>query len=215
MIVAIDGPAGAGKSTVAMEVAARLGFRYLDTGAMYRAVTNAALERGVDQHDHASISSILSAMSLQIDDGMVKVDGRDVSVAIRSDDVTRSVSTVAAHPAVRAALVPIQREIASRGESVVEGRDIGTAVFPDADVKIFLTATRDERARRRARQLEMPDERRAIDQIALDIERRDKADATRDASPLVQPEDAHVIDTTELTFDEVVDTIVRLVRDAR
>ena len=215
MIVAIDGPAGAGKSTVAREVAERLGFRYLDTGAMYRAVTHAALQGGVDPEDGGALAALVGAIGLEVHDGRIFVAGRDVSAAIRSDDVTRHVSTVAAHPAVRAALVSMQREVASRGDSVVEGRDIGSAVFPDADLKVFLTATRAERARRRARQLDLPDERPTIDRIARDIELRDTADATRDASPLVQPDDAYVVDTTELTFDEVVDTIVRLVRDAR
>lgn len=213
MIVAIDGPAGAGKSTVAREVATRLGFRYLDTGAMYRAVTREALVRGIDPADAASIADMLGTISLEARDDRVFVDGRDVSAEIRFDEITDNVSMVAAHPAVRAALVPLQRVGAAGGGTIVEGRDIGTVVFPDADLKVFLTASTEERAKRRARQLEMPGE--ALDRVARALEQRDSADATRATSPLVKPDDAHVLDTTALSFEEVVDAITQLVRAAR
>ncbi len=215
MIVAIDGPAGAGKSTVAQEVAARLGFRYLDTGAMYRAVTREALRRGIDPSDATELAAMVRSLALELVDGKVLVDGHDVSSELRSEEVTNNVSEVSAHPAVRAALVELQQDVASDGDTIVEGRDIGSAVFPDADVKVFLTATANERALRRARQLDLPTERPAIERVARDIERRDRADSSRAASPLVRPQDAHVLDTTELAFEEVVSEIVDLIRRMR
>lgn len=215
MIVAIDGPAGAGKSSVAKEVAARLGFRYLDTGAMYRAVTHAALARGINPADADAIAEMMRTIALDLDEGRILVGGRDVSSAIRSEQVTQNVSAVAAHPLVRAALVPLQREAASGIDTIVEGRDIGTVVFPDADLKVFLTATTDERARRRARQLEAALDGVELGRIARDLERRDRADATRSASPFAEPADARVLDTTNMTFEEVVQAIVHLVRGER
>jgi cytidylate kinase len=194
-IVAIDGPAGAGKSTVAQAVARRLGLAYLDTGAMYRSVTLVALEREVDVDDGEALAALARGLDMEVGERAVVVDGRDVSVAIRRADVNAAVSTVSAHPGVRAALVERQRAWAqARRSGVVEGRDIGTVVFPDARLKIFLTAGEAERARRRG------DEQ--------GIGQRDRLDSTRSVSPLKAADDAIVIDTTTLSVDEVVARIL-------
>ncbi|MDQ4064482.1 MAG: (d)CMP kinase, partial [Actinomycetota bacterium] len=163
----------------------------------------------------AELTAMVRSLALELVDGKVLVDGHDVSSELRSEEVTNNVSEVSAHPAVRAALVELQQDVASDGDTIVEGRDIGSAVFPDADVKVFLTATANERALRRARQLDLPTERPAIERVARDIERRDRADSSRAASPLVRPQDAHVLDTTELAFEEVVSEIVDLIRRMR
>lgn len=211
MIVAIDGPAGAGKTTVARAVADRLGFAHLDTGALYRVVTMLALEKGVDLDDAAGIAALIADADIAIVDGKVSVGTRDVTAAIRSTDVTAAVSQVAAHPAVRAALVPHQRAAAS-SDVVIEGRDIGTQVFPDADVKVFLTANPRARALRRARELGAED---ALDRLESEIAARDRADSTRSASPLARATDAVELDTSDMPFDAVVDRVVAAVTDAR
>ena len=193
-VIAIDGPAGSGKSTVAQAVARRLGVAYLDTGAMYRSVTHVALARRIDVTDGEALAALARALEIEVGDRVV-VDGDDVTEAIRAPAVNGAVSTVAAHPGVRAELVARQREWATthRG-GVMEGRDIGTVVFPDARLKVFLTAGEGERARRRR------DE--------ADVEQRDRLDSTRPVSPLKAADDAIVIDTTELTVDEVVTRIL-------
>jgi cytidylate kinase len=220
MIVAIDGPAGSGKSTVAREVARRLGFTYLDSGAMYRAVTLGALEDGADLDDGAALGELARALDIELrrrddDNAQVIVDGRDVSEAIRAPRVTGASSTVAAHPEVRAALLAKQRALMASGNYVVEGRDIGTVVAPDAPVKAFLTADPEERARRRAAELE----RRGLSidrqEVRAAIEQRDTLDSTRSAAPLRRADDADLIDTTGLDAGQVADRIVALVARAR
>ncbi len=196
-IVAIDGPAGSGKSTVSTAVAERLGVDRLDTGAMYRAIAWAALERGVDPADAQAVTEIARDAALTIQPGAVQIDGDDVTDAIRSPEVGRAVSLVAAIPAVRRHLVERQRKwAAEHGGGVVEGRDIGSVVFPDAALKVFLTATVDERARRRA------------DERAEDVARRDAIDSTRAASPLTCAPDAVRIDTTDRSVDDVVEEVL-------
>jgi len=205
-LVAIDGPAGSGKSTVARAVAGRLGVHYLDTGAMYRSVALAALERGVDPTDGEALAKLAGALDIEVGE-RVLVDGVDATTAIRGAEVTAVVSVVSAHPPVRAELVRRQRGWAEDHDGgVVEGRDIGTVVFPNADLKIFLTASEQERARRRQRDDEAPD----VNAVAADIGRRDTIDSTRAASPLRPADDAVVIDTTGHTVDEVVDQILGL-----
>ncbi|MBV9039366.1 MAG: (d)CMP kinase [Acidimicrobiia bacterium] len=203
-VVAIDGPAGSGKSTVARAVAERLGVAYLDTGAMYRSVSFAALRDGVDPADGEALAKLAGNLDIGLGE-RVLVDGIDATAAIRGADVTAIVSTVSAHPAVRADMVRRQREwAAEHGGGVAEGRDIGTVVFPDADVKVFLTASEEERARRRQRDDRAPD----VNAVAADLARRDALDSNRATSPLVAADDAVVIDTTGRTVDDVVDQIV-------
>ena len=205
-LVAIDGPAGSGKSTVARTVAGRLGAGYLDTGAMYRSVALAALERGVDPTDGEALAKLAGALDIEVGE-RVLVDGVDATTAIRGPAVTAVVSAVSAHPPVRAEMVRRQRRWAeARGGGVLEGRDIGSVVFPHADVKVFLTASEEERARRRQRDEDAPD----VKAVAADISRRDTIDSTRAASPLRPADDAVVIDTTGRTVDEVVDEVLGL-----
>jgi len=208
-VIAIDGPSGSGKSTVARALAARLGLRYLDTGAMYRAVTAAVLAAGEDPAEAARVTEFVSGVDLEISTdsaaARVSVDGRDVTGEIRGPSVTAAVSTVSALPAVRAAMVARQRQIIGTGGIVVEGRDIGTAVAPDADLKVFLTADPGERAARRALETDA-----SPGATAADLARRDRLDASRVASPLAQAPDAVVIDSTDLGADAVVERILDL-----
>jgi cytidylate kinase len=205
--VAIDGPAGAGKSTVSKAVAARLGYRYVDTGAMYRAIALAAVERGIDQED--ALAELARSVELSNAGGRLLMDGTDVTERIRESDVTAKVSQIAAHPRVRAALVQLQKDAATRENVVMEGRDIGTAVLPDAAVKVFLNASLEERARRRAAETgESPTH------VMNAIAERDAADSRRAVSPLVRAPDAVEIDTTGRTIDDVVEEIVSLARAA-
>lgn len=207
-VVAIDGPAGSGKSTVARAVAAALGLEVLDTGAMYRAVTFAVLDAGADPGDAEACGAAARSATIELGT-RVLLDGRDITDAIRGPEVTAAVSSVSAHPAVREVLVGHQRAWAeAHGGAVVEGRDIGTVVFPHATVKVFLTASDEERARRRARDEEAAD--RAVDVAAVqaDLERRDRLDSGRATSPLVAAEDALRVDSTDRTIDDVVRIIV-------
>jgi cytidylate kinase len=205
-VIAIDGPAGSGKSTVARAVAQRLRLPYLDTGAMYRAVAFAAMRRGIDPEDSTPVADLAREVELSVDD-TVMVDGVDATIEIRSPEVTRAVSTVAANPAVRRELVARQREwVAGRGGGVVEGRDIGTVVFPSAPLKVYLTAEDSERASRRSK--EMLDLH--YDQVAADIARRDHIDSTRPASPLSVAADAVRIDTTGRDIGAIVDEVLTL-----
>jgi cytidylate kinase len=211
VIVAIDGPAGSGKSTVAKALARALGLAYLDTGAMYRSVTFAALRHGVDPADAEPVARLAQQVDIRLDDGLVCVDGVDATIEIRGPEVTRAVSAVASNPGVRTELVGRQREwAATHGGGVVEGRDTGTVVFPDAVLKVYLTASDEERAARRAK--EVTD--MAYDQVAADIARRDHADTTRAASPLGVADDAVVLDTTGMAIDAVVEAVLALL-DAR
>jgi len=200
-VVAIDGPAGSGKSTVARTVADRLGLAYLDTGAMYRGVAFAALRRGIDPEEAAPVARLARGVELTVEAGVITVDGVDASIEIRGPEVTRAVSAVAANPDVRAELVARQRRwAAERGGGVVEGRDIGTVVFPSAGLKVYLTASHEARSERRAK--EVTD--LSYDVVAADIARRDHADSTRPDDPMQAAADAVVLDTTGLSIDDVV-----------
>ena len=206
MIVAIDGPAGAGKSTVARALAERLGFRYLDTGAMYRALTWLAMQRSVELGDAGALADLAQAHPVTFEDeGRVFIAGTDVTASIREQRIDRMVPVVAAHPGVREVMRERQRELGREGNVVIEGRDIGTVVAPDAEVKVYLVADREERARRRTA------DRPGIgaDALATDLRRRDAKDAER-----MQPAaDAVEIDTTHSTVDDVVDRVEALVRE--
>jgi len=212
MVVAIDGPAGSGKSTVAKAVARTLNLRYLDTGAMYRGLTWKAMREGIDPTDGAALSALARRTVFTFDVSGIVVDGHPAEKDIRSRRVSHIVSVVAAHPAVRREMVRRQREIVDGADAVVEGRDIGTVVCPDADVKVFLTASASERARRRHRELLGSGVSVAYRTLKRELVRRDAIDASRQASPLVPAEDAYVIDSTDRTSDEVVAEIVGLVR---
>ncbi len=213
LVVAVDGPGGSGKSTVARGVARRLGWRYLDTGAMYRAVTWLALERRLDIEDAAVLTELSERAVLTVgtdpDAPSIEVDGADVSAPIRSRPVTSAVSVVSAVDAVRHRLVEQQRAIIAAAPVgiVVEGRDIGTVVAPDASLKVFLTASTAERARRRSAEIGEPGDD-AVAQTMAELGRRDALDSGRSASPLVQAPDAVVVDSTDLTAEGVVDLIV-------
>src|SRR3954447_23155606 len=210
MVIAIDGPAGAGKSTVARALAERLGFTYLDSGAMYRCVALAALERGVDPGDEAATGELAGSLEIELDGDRVMLDGRNSSAAIRTPEVTAASSRVSVHPAVREAMVASQRQLIAAGRYVAEGRDIGTVVSPEAPLKVFLTASPEERARRRAEQ--SGEDPAAV----LTAQReRDARDETREHSALRAAEDAIEIDTTGLALDEVVDRVESLVRERR
>jgi cytidylate kinase len=209
-VIAIDGPAGSGKSTVARAVATKLGMPYLDTGAMYRAVAFTSMRNGVDPDDAEVVARLAVDMQLEVGE-CVLVDGVDATIEIRSPEVTRAVSVVAINPEVRRELVRRQREwAAAKGSGVIEGRDIGTVVFPDAPVKVFMTASDEERAQRRTQ--EMLDMH--YDEVAADIARRDHIDSTRQYAPLAVAPDAVVVDTTSSTVDEVVELVLQLATKA-
>ncbi|MDQ1481579.1 MAG: CMP/dCMP kinase [Actinomycetota bacterium] len=214
-VVAIDGPGGSGKSTIARGVARALGWHVLDTGAMYRAVTLAALEQQVPLDDEKACARLAAEHTIAVDDGITMIDGRDVSEEIRGPGVTAAVSTVSAHPSVRAVLVARQRAwLAENGAGVVEGRDIGTVVFPDAPVKVFLTASDEERARRRQRDEAASERSVAVEEVKTDLARRDALDSERAASPLRPADDAVVVDTTGRSVEDVVAVLVALAHDA-
>ena len=216
-VIAIDGPAGAGKSTVARRVAQQLGFIYVDTGAMYRAVTNRTLGRGLDPTDAAAVGELAARIDVRFvregENLRVLADGRDVTEQIRTPAVTAAVAQISQVPAVRQAMVRLQRELAAAGKAVLDGRDIGTVVTPDACCKIFLTASAQERARRRWLELREKGYTPDQDQLRREMEQRDKQDSERELAPLVQAPDAVAIDTTGLTIDEVVDRIVEIYQD--
>jgi cytidylate kinase len=207
-VIAIDGPAGAGKSTVTRAVARNLGFTYLDTGAMYRSVTLAVLGKRADTDDKSKIAEIANSIKIDFEGEKVFVDGRDVTAMIRSSEVTKATPHIAAYPEVREAMVKQQRHLFEKGGYVAEGRDTGTVVAPEAPLKVFLTATPQERARRRSLETGEPSE-----DVLAAIEERDRLDSVRKLSALKPAEDAVVLDTTGRSIDEVVSEIVDLARD--
>lgn len=208
-VIAIDGPAGAGKSTIGRVLASRLGLDYLDTGAMYRAVTAAAMHAGLDLDDLEAVAALARSCALSVDDEGVFVDGRDVTAEIRGAAVTSMVSKVAANSGVRAEMRARQRAWAEqRGGGVIEGRDIGTVVFPDADLKLYLTASPRVRAERRVAQSGGD-----VDEIERSIAERDRLDSSRSDSPLAEASDARLVDTTGLAIDEVVASLLALLEN--
>jgi cytidylate kinase len=214
MIIAIDGPSGVGKGTVARAVADALGFRHVDTGSMYRGVAWRALYDQVPLDDEAAVTALAERLAIETGGGGVRVDGVDVTAAIRNPEIDRAAARVARVPGVRAALVALQRRIGSGGRLVMEGRDIGTVVFPDAPVKIYLDASSEERARRRLLDVAHSGPRDAA-QVASELAARDQSDRTRAVAPLAVAHDAHVIDTTGVPVDEVVAHVLALVRAAQ
>jgi len=214
-VVAIDGPSGSGKSTVGRGVATALGLATLDTGAMYRAVACAVLHAGVDPEDADAVTDVAGRVRIAVEDGVTMLDGEDVSTEIRGPAVTAAVSAVAAHPGVRARMVDQQRAwVRERGGGVVEGRDIGSVVFPDAAVKVFLTAAEDERARRRQRDEAAAARDLSVDAVRAAIAARDAADSGRPTSPLVTADGATIVDTTGRAPEGIVAEIVGAFRAA-
>jgi cytidylate kinase len=212
VVVAIDGPAGAGKSTIARRVAARLGFTYIDSGAMYRAVALWALRQKVDAGDMHRMEQLAIAAEIELSPGRIRLNGEDVTDAIRTPEVSGGASKVAVIPGVRRALVAKQRAIGERSSVVMEGRDIGTVVFPDADVKIYLDADPGERVRRRLKDVRASGEDIPEDALAAQMKERDQRDSTRADGPLAQAPDAEYLDSTSLTAEEVEEAILKIVR---
>ena len=205
--IAIDGPSGAGKSTIAKLVAKKLGVEYVDTGAMYRAVGYKMKNLGIDPEDTESVVRTLAETEIDFDNGVIRLDGEDVSGVIRTPEVSAAASVYSALPPVREKLVEIQRAIGHKKSVVMDGRDIGTNVFKDAQFKFYLTASAEERARRRWKELCEKGEEKEFSEILADIEQRDYNDMHRKLNPLQQAEDAILVDSTDMTIEEVVDTI--------
>lgn len=214
LIVAIDGPSGAGKGTVARAVAAKLGYRHIDTGAMYRALAWKAVHEQLDLEDEGALGALALRAAIDVSDGAVVVDGHDVKQAIRTSEIDRAAAAVARQPRVREVLIGQQREMGEGGGVVMEGRDIGTVVFPQAGLKVYLDASPEERARRRATDPAHAAGRGqdGVQEVASALAERDKSDSTRAASPLTLAADAVLIDTTGVPIDEVVDRVLSLVR---
>jgi cytidylate kinase len=216
LIIAIDGPSGAGKGTVARAVAARLGYRHIDTGAMYRALAWKAMQDGIDLSDEAAVAQLGERAVFDVQDGRIAIDGHDVARAIRTPEMDKASTMVARHPAVRRALVARQRSYGDGGGVVMEGRDIGTVVFPNADVKIYLDASPEERARRRAADPAHTSSRNTqLSDVATALAERDRSDSTRAVSPLAVAPDAVVMDTTGLPVDRVVEDVLAVVNARR
>ena len=215
MIIAIDGPAASGKSTAAIGVAKRLGLTYLDTGAMYRAVTFGLIEHNIEFENSNIIESFLERIDIKFSESssgiMLKLNGRDITREIRSEIVTKNASEVSALKSVRKSMVLIQRKMAEVGDCVLEGRDIGTVVFPNADFKFFLIADEKSRAYRRLEDLKAIGEQSSVEKVMSDLMNRDHKDSTRMHSPLKKSEDAIIIDTSDLGINEVIDKIVNIV----
>jgi cytidylate kinase len=211
-VVAIDGPAGAGKSTIAKRLASRLGFTYIDTGAMYRAVALWAVRQGVDPGDMHRAEQLAIAAEIDLAPGRIALNGEDVTEAIRAPDVSNGASKIAVIPGVRRAMVAKQRAIGERASVVMEGRDIGTVVFPEADVKVFLDANPVERVRRRYEEMKAKGQIVSSEQLAIEMRERDRRDSTRTDAPLSQAPDAVYVDSTGLAIEEVEEAILKIVR---
>ena len=215
MIIAIDGPAASGKSTAAIGVAKRLGLTYLDTGAMYRAVTFGLIEHNIEFENSTIIENFLEKIDIKFSESssgtLLKLNGRDVTKEIRSEIVTKNASEVSALKSVRKSMVLIQRKMAEVGDCVLEGRDIGTVVFPNADFKFFLIADEKSRAERRLEDLKAIGEQSSVKKVMSDLMNRDHKDSTRMHSPLKKSDDAIIIDTSDLGINEVIDKIVNIV----
>ena len=215
MIIAIDGPAASGKSTTAIGVAKSLGITYLDTGAMYRAVTFGLIENDIKFEDSSELDNYLKQIKLKLSETksgvILNLDGRNVSKEIRSSKVTENVSEVSALKSVRDSMVILQRKLAKKNDCILEGRDIGTVVFPNADFKFFLIADQIVRAKRRQNDLKKMGEQKSIDNVTTDIIKRDHKDSTRKHSPLIKSENAIIIDTSNLGINKVIDKIVNIV----
>jgi len=209
-VITVDGPAASGKGTIAAAVAVRLGFHYLDSGALYRLVALKALRTGTAFDAAAALTPLAAALDIRFTDATVVLDGEDVTAAIRAEDVSAGASQVAIHPGVRQALIDRQRAFRQPPGLVADGRDMGTVVFPDATLKVFLTATAEERARRRHKQLIAKGISVTLDSLLRDIRERDARDAGRAAAPLVPAADAVLLDTTDLTIDEAVARVLSL-----
>ncbi len=212
MVVAIDGPSGAGKSTIAKRLAERLGFTYIDTGAMYRAVALWGLRQNVDMTDMHRMEQLALAAEIELAPGRIQLNGEDVTEAIRVAEVSSGASRIATMPGVRRALVAKQRSIGERSSVVMEGRDIGTVVFPQAQVKIFLDARPDERVRRRLQEVRAKGEAISEPELAAQLEERDRRDSTRAEAPLAQAPDAVYLDSTTLGIEAVEEAILKVVR---
>jgi cytidylate kinase len=211
LIIAIDGPSGAGKGTIARTLASTLNYRHVDTGAMYRAVGWKAVHDGVTLDDEAAVAALAERSQISVESGKVSIDGHDVTQAIRTPEIDKAASSVARMPRVREALVARQRRIGEQGGVVMEGRDIGTVVFPNADLKIYLDASAEERARRRLNDPAHSGGQTGAAAVAASIQARDQSDTTRSASPLTVASDAVLIDTTGVPIPDVVTRVMRLV----
>jgi cytidylate kinase len=214
LIIAIDGPSGAGKGTVARALARALDFRHVDTGAMYRAVAWKAVQEGLPFEDEPAVAALAQRADLDVSHGTVAIDGQDVTRAIRTAEMDAAAAAVARLQAVREVLVARQREMAAAGGVVMEGRDIGTVVFPQADVKIYLDASEQERARRRAQDPAHTGGKAGTAAVAASLQARDRSDSTRKVSPLMKADDAHYLDTTDMSVDAVVAHVLAIVRRA-
>lgn len=209
LTIAMDGPAGSGKSTVSRAVAARLGYQYIDTGAMYRAVAVVSHERGIEPDDDDGLERLCGKIEIGFVDGKITVDGRDLSVEIRTPMADGLSSKVSSRGPVRKAMIDLQRQMAARGGVVMEGRDIGTVVLPDADAKFYITASPEVRGERRHRERLEKGEESNLDEVIGAIRDRDERDSRRELSPLRPAEDARIVDTTNMDIPEVVDTILK------